>query len=253
MRILIRNIDFQTDRLDLDLESPLGSREVDQLGQYLTLCNQMGFSEISLATRSSLPADTRAELSALVGSSPLLRFEHSPAAENPEADSRIFHRGLESLSPASKAIRYSIRFHDHRQLLDQLARFALLIGKAHALDEEALTRLRLSLCELGVETLASTRGSNSELVIDVEVTLRGGGAGVRFRHNAAVPRSAGRAASLVGKAGKTADVSNSVFRGITSNHRSFRDGDWHCTTYELSGIPRGPISNRRQLEEVTSR
>ncbi len=160
MHLIVRSIDFADRAITIEVGHTTSLSHHDHIAQYLKYCTDIGFSDIKIWYPRHLPLLSFLMLQELHKK----KQRTAPVNLLPKDPTNLPVLGTSShvvcvAEPGEdgSGIEYEFRCSDFCEALDHLTAATLLIGNSIPLDEESLLHLRLSLYELGANSVEHGR------------------------------------------------------------------------------------------------
>jgi anti-sigma B factor antagonist len=155
MYLVVRSLDFADHTISLEVDRSITKAHFDHLAKYIGFCTDLGFANIDIHYPTQMPAMSFLMLQELQKK----RRDGEPLTLTPDADpsprssSTCSFECVESQDNDHRHVVYRLKCDDLPNVLNHLVTTVLLVGSSVPLDDESLSRLRLCVYELGVNTV----------------------------------------------------------------------------------------------------
>lgn len=239
MHTLIRYIDFDDAAIRADVRQPLPVGYRRELGDFVDFCQQVGLTDISLGFRKHQSMQTvlmlmelRRQFDRLSINAVSSSDRGIPALSSPKCNNVVIGDYGED-----KVAEHRIRLRDMNAAPDRVGQLVLLIGTSLAMDDDALSMLRLLLYELVVNTVEHARFTVKDREIGITLVTHPDRVDVMYRDNAnEFSTIANKKIDINGKmkAGHKRGLGLFMLHRISDRVKYRRDLDWNETTFSIS-------------------
>jgi hypothetical protein len=239
MGILLQSLDFDSKRVSLEIAGRLSPRDRLRLTETVHFTRTIGFSRISVHHPDILPVETAQCLERLAKEVGIERVPAGSLHAVPETSpsSLHVHRRVDAASPDQESERtdYSIRFYELQDVVDRITRLVLVLGKVVPLEDDTITRLRLCLYELCVNTMESAPLLTGDTLIELKIAVAGLWIDVTYRDNVAFIHAGNR--EIHGewreRTERRRDPRLDVLQKLMAEPRYRRAGHWRTTAFRI--------------------
>lgn len=252
MNLIVRSIDFAKRALTIEIGRSTSLSHHGHIARYVTYCRDIGFSDIAISYPRHMP------LLSFVMLQELRKKTHEAATVTlapkgsalsaPEDPSRQFGCVREP-GDDGDGIQYEFRCRSLCSVLDDLTVATMLVGNSIPLDEESLLRMRLSLYELGANSVERGRFDHRPPETKFRIAVAVDHLDITYLDNAdefctVTPHKADIGRSI--DEGRKRGLGLFVLQRITTDLSYERDGIWNSTRFKIERNTRANTNlNRR--------
>jgi len=240
--LIVRDIDFQSRRVTVEVPEPTRSAWLGRLDDFVAACRNVVFVGVVVRVPPGFGKENLGALKTL--ESEAVTVIETPQSAPPQLDEKqprsAEHRCVVSAIPAPGGglrPRYLLTVTDVPSGLSMVSDFAMVCGMAAALNSRALTRLHLTLYELAANTIEHAVFESRCPALEVEMSFGEAAVEVRFRDNALAFSTAEHGVVDIEKKIKAQErrglglyLLGEVAEGLSFERK---DG-WNCTSFRVN-------------------
>jgi len=239
MFISLKDIHFESRTVGVHITSCTDSQE-RSLDAYLTRCSEVGYGVASVSYPTSTPAEQLTRLQHLAKKWHITLL--SVDATNPPDPSRPHSHNFEFLcvsaptttDPRQASVDYRLRCHTFDDVLNVTTHFVVLVGASIPLDSRLLSRLRLGVYELTVNTIEHAKFVEPTPQIDIVLQVTPDTIVAVYQDNATVFNTDNHDAISIENKINTGDkrgLGLSMIAKLSADLKFERKGKWNRTTF----------------------
>ena len=242
MSIVVKDIDFISETISLEINSSPSVERYERLREYLSYCCGLGFSKSNIFRPQSMSAGDLALLKRLEKENDVSIITSESTEElqqeslaNRSVQFRHYKTRVHGTGHSDR-IEYGIHFFDLHNVLDYLTSFVLLIGGSIPLEDRVLSRLRLCIYELAANSVDHAEFIRPLTRIEVRLLMCDKLIEVTYKDNATVFQATNRQKVDIAQIIETKrrrGLGLFVLEKLASDLSCKRDGKWNCTTFTI--------------------
>jgi anti-sigma B factor antagonist len=242
MFLLVRHIDFGSRALHLEIVGYSKTRDAE-LRAYLDSCVKVHYSRFHISHPATLAKRELSRLRTLTSEFDvaLSVTEKNGSRERRNPSTTVLK--LRSVTSTADSlceltfIEYTLRGLAAEPLLQNLKDFALLVGLSISLERRLISRLRLGIYELAVNSIEHGTFLSSHPQLEICIGITPNLVEVMFKDNATSFPTANRAEVSIEEhinAGRKRGLGLSLVGKLSTSLRFERILNWNCTTFTLN-------------------
>lgn len=257
MIVAIRHIDFERRAITIESNGWSNGR-TGILRDYLTQCVRIGYDTVCIVHPAKITRDDVKRLKVLGKDCGVKSLETRTKRPKPRASSR--GTTFSSVYPRSgsrksnRVIEFTIDSQSFDSMLHDVKDFVTLVAHSIPLTTRVLSRLRLSIYELAVNSVEHGWFTDPRPQIDINVRISQGAVEVTYRDNGAEFRTTTRS-----KVNIKNQIDRRRKRGLglfmiakVAEELQFeRKGKWNCTSFMLQRFDQGQAKRSNAMEDFS--